>query len=244
MSRIGLGVGLLLVALGCGMQNYSPSAKLEFLRFNAVGAVTPQTMVEIETTMVEHSPEILEHLGVQAMPPVSVFVWQIRKDFESRYGSNTSYVRGFIDPDKFEVHVLNTSQSPAMGTIHEYVHLVLLRVNATISHNPKWLWETVAIYESNRPPPPEVQELACLTASGVPHLSDLNIHSTNIYRVGYYLGDFVVSKWGWPGMRRLIQANGDTEMGLEVSEKEFEAMWLQHMNSQYKLRQGVPAADC
>ena len=89
------------------------------------------------------------------MPRVSIVVWQDPDAFEEEYGENAENVAGFLDPEDWEAHMLNVNRTLGLGTVHEFTHLVSLARNPEIPNNPKWLWEAVAIYESNRPPPPQ-----------------------------------------------------------------------------------------
>lgn len=221
-----------------------PTTVTEHLRFVAVGSIPDARMTEIASFVSKERPVVLKALGVTEMPKVSVVIWQDRNRFESAYGEDASNVRGFIDAENWEVHVFNTKRSPAKGAVHELVHLVSLSVNSTISHNPMWLWETTAIYASNRPPPPDLSTLACVTVEGVPTLKELNEHPTNIYRIGYYLGDFIVSTWGWRGLRTLIENNGGLEASLGISEDEFQKMWLAHLDDSHQLRDGARHRIC
>jgi hypothetical protein len=221
-----------------------PANHERHLRIVAIGDVPEPRMADISTTLTRHRPLLLNWLELEALPEVSVVVWQNRDEFEAAYGDNASNVRGFIDATAWEVHIFNTRRSPAYSALHEMVHLASLALNPNISHNPRWLWETTAIYASRRPPPPKLASVTCITADAVPSFTALDNHPSNIYRVGYYLGEFIVSNWGWRGMRALIENNGRIRAGLGVSIEEFKQQWLAHMASSYTLYEGSRQSDC
>jgi hypothetical protein len=56
------------------------------------------------------------------------------------------------------------------STIHEFAHCVSRYINNTIANNPRWLWEAIAIYESNQKPDP--RQLSYLVNQKPPTLSN------------------------------------------------------------------------
>ncbi len=180
------------------------------------------------------------------MPRVSIVVWQDPDAFEEEYGENAENVAGFLDPEDWEAHMLNVNRTLGLGTVHEFTHLVSLARNPEIPNNPKWLWEAVAIYESNRPPPPKPSTLSCITPTSIPTLDELDDHPVNIYRVGHLLAEFIVMTWSQQTLGELVATNGDVLSTLNVAPDEFEQMWLDYVNSGYDMPQsgGQGVTDC
>ena len=218
----------------------------------AVGDVPVDRLSELSATFFEGVSTVLEHFDHPELPSVTIKVYGDREVFEEAYGENAQMVGGFISAEDWEVHIYNWSGNAAMErtlggmAVHEYTHLVSLAVNPTISHNPRWLWETVAIYESNRPTAPAPESLTCISQTAAPSLADLETHTLNIYRLGYLLGDYIATTWGRHALLKLVESNGDIEASLGVPEEAFEAGWPRFIASRYETQDpSVPITpDC
>src|SRR5215218_2700536 len=139
---------------------------------------------------------------------------------------------GYVFHDN-EVRVLVTSATP-VNAVHEFCHIVSLHVNASFGNNPRWLWETVALYENGERLDP--QSLAYLREGAFPTLVQLDADfDTNrmIYEVGYLLGEFIVRRWGQDALRRLIVANGALESVLGLDASAFEREWQAYVRRVY-----------
>ena len=93
--------------------------------------------------------------------------------------------------------------------VHEFAHCVSLHVNPRIANNPRWLWESVAIYESRQAV--DLRTIDYMRALSPPPFATLSgFDNTRVYDVGYSIAEFIVSRWGQRGLRDLVAANGDT----------------------------------
>ncbi len=184
---------------------------------------------------------ITADLRVSAMPVVSVWVWQdstsFYADMQARtgqvYQGSGGWVRG-----PSAVSVLAGS-NVARSAVHEFAHTVSIAVNPRIANNPRWLWETVALYENGELVDPKTIDY--LVAGRYPTLAELDApFSANrqVYQVGYLLGQFIVKTWTMDGLIRLIQSNGDIPGTFDISVAEFEARWHAFLHAEY----GLPAA--
>jgi hypothetical protein len=111
---------------------------------------------------------------------------------------------------------------------------VSLYVNAGFANNPRWLWESVALYENGELVDP--RSLDYMVRGTPPTLAQLNADVTQgrqVYEVGYLLGEFVVASWGRDGLLRLIRANGDTSSALGLSSSAFEEAWFAFVRERY-----------
>ena len=110
-----------------------------------------------------------------------------------------------------------------------------MQVNSTISNNPRWLWEAVALYESNDFVNPNT--LSYMVSGDYPTLDELNTdyNSSNhsIYQVGYVLLEYIVVTWGMDTVKDLIQNNGDLTDSLGLTTREFESGWYQFVEEKY-----------
>ena len=205
------------------------------ISYEAVGDVPNETMDSVRNTLNEYTSQVLDKYQVDDMPPVTVKIWQDRKDFEAAYGEDAKYVQGYVVQDSWEVRFFNGLPGLGFGVLHEFTHLVTLALNPTFNNNPRWLWEATAIYESKRPPVPEISDIKCITNNSVPTLSNLNAHPLNIYRVGFFLADFIEATWGQGALIALVKFNGDTHKALGISENDFEQQWLMFLKTKYHL---------
>ncbi|MFT5452307.1 MAG: hypothetical protein ACI9N9_001798 [Enterobacterales bacterium] len=201
----------------------------------SVGNVPKDTIEEIKRTVDTHKSRIIKNFQVNNMPNVTVKVWQERDEFELEYGDDAEYVQGYVVQSLWEARFFNGRPDIGLGVVHEYTHLVTLAVNQDFNNNPRWLWEAIAIYESGRPPVPDLSSLKCFSKEYHPTIESLNQHPFNIYKVGYFLTDFIVSKWGQDSLVKLVKLNGNIKVTLDISVIDFERMWLSFLEEKYKL---------
>ena len=234
-GRVILVALLSVIVIGCSSSDRPANAPSDIFRIITRGDIPESQLVDIKEVMTERAPVVMSNLGVSSMPLVTINVWQDRNAFGNEFGEDATNVRGFIDSKDWEVHVLNVRSPIGRGALHEFVHLVSLSVNKGNGQIPKWLWEAEAIYESKRPPPPNPANLACISSTNIPSLEDLNHHPSNIYRIGDLLAEFIVEAWSYEKLRELILTQGDVPVTLNISEQEFEKMWLSYTNSKYDI---------
>ena len=122
-----------------------------------------------------------------------------------------------------------------MTAVHEFAHLVTMQVNSTISNNPRWLWEAVALYENNEFVDPKL--LSYMVSGNYPTLAELNtdynVSNHSIYDVGYVLLEYVVLTWGMNTVIELIKNNGNLSNSLGMTTQEFESGWYQFVEEKY-----------
>jgi len=107
-------------------------------------------------------------------------------------------------------------------------------VSSTFANNPRWLWETVALYENGELVPPRT--LGYMVRGAYPSLADLNADpnaSRQIYELGYVIGEFIVTRWGRAGLLDLIRANGDVNAVFGVTPAAFEAEMYASIRAKY-----------
>lgn len=234
-GRVIIGALLSVIVIGCSSSDSPVNAPVDIFRIITIGDIPESQLVDIREVMTERAPVVMSNLGVSSMPLVTIKVWQDRNAFGKEFGEDATNVRGFIDSENWEVHVLNVRTPIGRGALHEFVHLVSLSKNQGNGPIPKWLWEAVAIYESKRPPPPNPGNLTCISSTDIPSLAELNQHPSNIYRVGNLLAEFIVETWSYEVLSELILNNGDVPTTLNISEQTFEQMWLSYSISQYDI---------
>lgn len=144
------------------------------------------------------------------------------------YQGSAGWVRG-----PHAISVLVVSNTP-LTAVHEFCHVVSLAVNPTFGNNPRWLWETLALYENGQFVDPS--GLDYMRSGRFPTLADLTADyatGRQIYDVGYVLGQFIVSTWGMDTLLDLIRANGALDRVLGISPGAFEQRWYDWLRARY-----------
>ena len=253
--RINLRGGVLLWALaaGCGADQTrsgpSPaqtfqehqSANFTFRYTSLDAANVGDTASRVEA----HHARILNDLQLASMPRVTVTLYPDSP-------SLLEAVRSFVGPTPFTpsgvvggpttVHVISPNHTATWSydngittIVHEFAHCVSLQINGSIANNPRWLWESIAVFESRQFVDPRT--LPWL-ASGPPTLARLNgFDNADVYGVGYLIGEFIVSRWGQQGLGALLRNRGDTVAVTGLGEAEFLAAWYEFVRRQYGLAQ-------
>ncbi len=189
-------------------------------------------------------PRITSDLRVSGLTTTSVYVWQDSASFYDHMRRTAGIVwqgSGGWVPGPHTVSILAsgaTESRAASGAVHEFAHVVSIAVNSSIGNNPRWLWETIALYENGDLVDPAT--LDYMRAGNYPSLADLDADfnvSRRVYQVGYVLGEYIVARWGLDGLVRLIQRNGDLATALGVTTAEFESGWYTFLHGKY----GLPA---
>ena len=206
--------------------------------------LTQADIEPISSQLNQHYQTVLVNLGVQAMPVVTVRIWRDYEAFQAeqalalgqRYKGSMGYVTWAKQP---EIRLMyKTEAQSSVAVLHEFAHLVSLAVNSTIANNPRWLWESIALFEAgsmNVLP----QSIDYLLARDFPTLAELNRgynqahEQRNIYQVGYVLAEYVVARWGRVALVNLVKNNGDVQQTLNVSTEEFESGWYDFIEKTY-----------
>jgi hypothetical protein len=187
---------------------------------------------------------ILSDLGADRMPAVTVTLYLDHAAMvaatQAVAGPIPASASGLVTGES-QIHLMSPN-SPAWGPfdrmvsnlVHEFAHCVSLHVNPRIGNNPRWLWESVAIYESHQSV--DLRTVGYMTALTPPSFATLNAFDNGrIYEVGYSIGEFVVARWGQRALRDLIAANGETGSALGLSLADFERDWFVFVRERYGL---------
>ncbi|MGF1689182.1 hypothetical protein L4C36_21350 [Photobacterium japonica] len=185
----------------------------------------------IHQTLSNNTPRLLADFKLAAMPSTTVRVWKSGGDYLAaqkdalgvQFPGSTGYVF------KNELRLLYTEGQTAQTALHEFVHLVTLKVNPAFANNPRWLWEAIAIYESE-PVWYYANRLHLIRDRFDYLVNDLNANfnqSAAIYELGYTIGEYIDKKWGEEALLTLIKNNGDitkvTNMPMDALLKDWHA---------------------
>ncbi len=219
---------------GTDINNQLDENQFEFILYDGLSS---SDIREISENLQDNYQRILNDLQIQDMPKVIIKIWSnydnfledMENDIGIRYTGATGYIFSMT-----ELRIFYNSQV-AVAAVHEYAHLVSLQVNRTISNNPRWLWEAVALYETQEFTDPRT--LSFMVSGNYPSLSELNADynnsNHNIYRVGYILVDYIVNTWGMDSVIDLIKNNGNLSITLGIDTQEFESGWYQFVEEKY-----------
>jgi hypothetical protein len=244
-------VCLLATFAACGGAGGGPSATPTFAgSFSSAHFVFQYTALDagniatIAAAVESHYTRIVEDLGAGSMPPVHVTLYldhaAMAAATQATAGVIPAFASGLVTAEN-QIHLMSPN-APAWGPfdrmlsnlVHEFAHCVSLRVNPRVANNPRWLWESVAIYESGQSV--DLRSVGYMTALTPPTLESLSTFDNGrVYEVGYWIAEFVVSRWGRRALRDLVAANGDTTAALRLSPADFHREWFAFVRERYGL---------
>ncbi|NKB99656.1 MAG: hypothetical protein GKR90_14330 [Pseudomonadales bacterium] len=142
----------------------------------------------------------------------------------------------YVNTEDWEIRLLAVGHTDiARVSVHEFAHLVTAKLNKDI---PRWLWESIAIYEAEEKIE-DGKSISCITHTSYPTLDELNAsHTTSavkVYRIGYSLIEYVVEVFGRDSLIDLISNDGNVQESLGVAEADFENGWHQFVLSRYDI---------
>jgi hypothetical protein len=232
-----------LLAIACGHGGASPTppaaamtVRVETAHFRVLTDAVPDDVLRGTAFRLEQERgRVMSDLAVAAVRPITVKVWQdapawaaeVQRYFGRRIDTD-GYVTG---PD--EIRLLRVAALETNAT-HEMSHCVSLYVDPSFANNPRWLWETVALFENGEWVDP--RRLEYMAGGRPPTLQELDLDVTagrRVYEVGYVLGEFIVARAGRAGLVSLIMARGDTAAVLGLSPSEFQAAWYAFVRDRY-----------
>ncbi|UZR95967.1 hypothetical protein [Chondrinema litorale] len=116
--------------------------------------------------------------------------------------------------------------------IHEFVHIIHWNIVGDPNRIPKWLWEGVALYKGCCAWE-DIDQLEYVKKEKFPSLKQINWNGEFQYQLGYYLIEFIDTKWGWKKVIELMAKNGNVKEALGLSEKTFEKDFYNHLKKEY-----------
>lgn len=187
--------------------------------------------------------KIVADIQPDSMTTIRIYLYATLKDVHQAIGwpDAPKWVKGAVSGIR-EVRMISPSSPDLEGSVpydfmlscivHEFAHCVMLHANRTMANKPRWLWESIAIYESGQSA--DLKNLGYLATGSPPTLDDLNnVNNTRIYEVGYSIVEYIVSKWGIEAVRGLIRTNGDLVNTLHISQGEFQEGWYAYVVKKY-----------
>jgi hypothetical protein len=241
---IGLFLAVVVITTGCGSSPAAPSAagvellelKVTSPHFRLFAGQTPETTVQSAADALERQyARVLSDLTVTSLGPITVQIWQDQTTYYAaldRYFGVHYQAAGYVAGTD-ELRVLAVPELD-VNVVHEFCHAVSLSVSPTFANNPRWLWETVALYENGELVPPRT--LDYFVRGTYPTLAELNADPNaghQIYELGYVVGEYLVAHWGRVGLLDLIRSHGDVTAVFGVTPGAFEAEMYGWIRAKY-----------
>jgi hypothetical protein len=195
--------------------------------------LTSNQVLPIRLALEENYSRIVGHFETSDMPKVRVAIWSDRAEFDRAMKNRFPYATGYLN-GRDELRLYYVEQEVPRTAVHEFVHSATMFVSNDFANNPRWLWEAIAQYESNSFVNPNT--LPYMLAGDYPTMNELNNEEGSrqrIYPLGYTIGEFIVEKWGYEGLRTLIQNNGNVSRSLGITQEEFDRQWQVFVEGKY-----------
>jgi hypothetical protein len=129
-------------------------------------------------------------------------------------------------------HPQQPYEAMLMVMIHEFAHCVTLNLNPNFGNNPRWLWESIAIFEARQFVHPNL--LSYMVEHNPPTLSQLNnFNNVQIYEVGYLLSEYIVLNWGFQQLKDMILSSGNIQQVLGMTVTQFQDSWFSFVRNRY-----------
>lgn len=238
------------LTLGCGSTPIAPGgapAPLPALQIATAHFVFHHTQADaavvavIAPSVEDQSRRIAADLRAGEMAPVQVHYYATHAEMANAVrpvaGEIPAFATGLVTGSD-RIHVLSPSRTgestdrAIVAVLHEFAHCATLHIDAASGNNPRWLWETVALYEAGQRVDPRT--LVYMTSGQVPTLAALSdIANRQIYEVGFVLGEFIVELGGLDALRALIARRGDTAAVFGLDVPGFEARWRDFLRQRY-----------
>ena len=256
MARSPLALFVVCFAVACGGPPASPAApsagspSTQFLTYQSARltfrytSLDSPTIAQTAAALEAEYDRVTADLGVTQMPKVVITLYPnietLGQAVAPVVGALPSFAKGLVTGVD-AVHILSPNLTATwayadavVNIVHEFAHCVSLRLNPTFANNPRWLWESVALFEAGQYT--DFKSLPYFRAGPLPSIAQLNaFDNTVVYDVGATFGLFVVDTRGWDAFRSLIRANGDVVRVLGASESAFLNEWASFVRGFFHL---------
>ncbi len=180
---------------------------------------------------------IMQHHGLDSIRRVHFYIFNdvisLREELKKYFPD--IFIPGFatgLTPSATDIYLVVPPPGRYTIYIHEFVHCVTQHLNPGIPNKPRWLWESVALFEANELVAPK--DIPAITSNNIPALREINdFNNTMIYRIGYLLGEFIFKNFGKESYIKLIKENGNIDKVLGLTDEAFLNKWYQYVKQNY-----------
>ncbi len=231
---------LLTLCLLCSLLAPLPAAETSASPFvvQAVGDIAPADQKKIVDALEARYEQIGVDLKTTPARPFQVFIYSTQGAYIRATGNRNA--SGSIEgADK--LHLVQQSRNgdrPETVAVHEFAHAVTLKLltdhepqpldapkfDRKFTTFPVWLWEAIAAFEAHQFIQPK--SLFFINQTSYPSLDELSDRSKGgkIYKIGYCIVEYILSRYGRNGLITLILAYGDLAV-LKTTPDEFGKAW-------------------
>lgn len=206
--------------------------------------IDDKNIKEIADSLENNYTRIITNLQSQELPIISTYLYADTASFHKALKLRRKvpeWVVGIANGDS-AIHMISPDaryqdygyQELIRTAIHEFAHCVSLYINKNFANKPRWLWESIAIYESNQTSDPH--QLSYLVNQNPPTLKELNDFSKPyVYEVGYFIAEYLVEIKGNGILNTLIKNNGNIQQTLNMDDEEFTKQWFAFVKKKYSI---------
>lgn len=204
--------------------------------------IDDKNIKEIADSVENNYTRIITNLQSQELPIVSIYLYadsaSFREGVKNWVRNPPVFMQGITLGDS-AIHMVSPDAPHSDGyqttiryIIHEFAHCVSRHINKTIVNKPRWLWESIAIYEAKQTSDPH--QLSYLVNQKPPTLSELNVLAKPyVYEVGYFIAEYLVEIKGNDVLNTLIKNNGNIQQTLNMDDEEFIKQWFAFVKKKY-----------
>jgi hypothetical protein len=204
-------------------------------------AIDKDNISRIGDDMEKECDRVLNDLKLKNITPIDIRLYPSKSEFSmALFHSNISTTITGMAINKNLIWVISPNysesgssqyQSRLITIVHEFTHCACMNIKP-ISSIPRWLNESIAVYESGRFLNPK--SYIYMTNGTPPSLAEMNIgDDIKIYEIGYTVIEFIVNKWGKDTVVDLFISDGDIQSVLKISASEFESGWYEFVKKKY-----------
>jgi hypothetical protein len=201
-------------------------------------SITSEEKAELINKVKTTSKRLFHEFNLNEEEVFKIHLWKHYEEFldfqESLMGQRIEGSSGYVfGPTDLAVYY---NDGMVENVEHEFVHGASLHLNENFGNNPRWFWESVAIYESDEFIHPK--ELDYLVEGEFPKLDELNgmlsaTGANKVYQVGYLLSEFIIENWSREKYLELIKVSGNLNQVFGLNEAEFMVQWEDFVQEKY-----------
>lgn len=193
----------------------------------------PALAESVKDSLEKNYQVLLDDMQPGSIEKTTIALWSDKQEFAASQYNRYPGAVGYV-VSKREVRVLAIGVSTNQVAIHEFVHALTLYINDDFANNPRWLWESIAVYEAKQFIDPTI--LPFMTSGDYPSMESLDQEQgteQRIYKVGFTIAEFIIKTWGVEKLHALVESNGNVEKTLGISMATFEQQWYQFVRDKY-----------
>jgi hypothetical protein len=179
--------------------------------------------------------KILKDFKQKSLPATKVKIYPDLKTFQlsiNSPGAGPQMLATAFGKDEFRMASPSAWGEESNALIkyipHEFTHCVHLNIDYA-PNNPRWLWEGIAMYESDWFMHPG--QLEFMKNKDYPSFNELK--NGQEYFLGYVIIEAIKEIWGFDTVIQLIKNRGNVMKVLKLSQKEFENQIYDKIHSKY-----------